>query len=148
MAGVEDHVQRIEAYCQEGLTTERLPSGIIIYRVSDMRRATVDVWYAATDALDKAAYSNQAHICSIIDIRQAGWPTPYAITMANKSAQNTPTDLQESMVILVADTIGFRMAEIAVRKLTSKARHATRIMRNEVEAIAWLQERIEMLKPN
>lgn len=147
MAGVGNQVERIEAYCQEGLITERLPSGIIIYRVSDMRRATIDVWYAATDALDKAAYVNQAHICSIIDIRQAGWPTPYAITMANKSAQNTPTDLQESMVILVADTIGFRMAEIAVRKLTSKARHATRILRNEAEAIVWLEERLGLREP-
>lgn len=146
MAGIEDHVQRIEAYCQEGLITERLPSGIFIYRASNMKRATIDVWYAAVSAHDTLAYANRAHICSIIDIRQAGWPTPYAITMANKSAQNTPPDLEESMVVLVADTIGFRMVEIMVRKLTSKARHATRIMRDETDAIEWLQERIELLK--
>lgn len=128
-----------------GFTWHQRDDGIFVYHFDDMRRTTIDAWMQASLSNDYQAVEQQQHIRSIIDLRNAGWPTPYALNQVVKAAQSTPSDLRESIAVLVKDAIGYRMAELALKRFDRKLQHASRLFRDENAALAWLQERQAIL---
>ena len=129
----------------EGITVEQWDNGITVYRVHDLRRSTVDAWFTYAAEADEIGYAAGRHVRSIYDLRKAGWPTPYTISEAIRGANSTIPDIRESVAVLVRDNIGFQMVRITINRLTRKARQSIRLFLHEDDALAWLEERREVL---
>ncbi len=116
--------------------------GFPICRVQDVRRASVDTLFGTLAKLDQEAFEAGKSRHTLIDIRYAGWPTPYAVAELIDAAKETPAGLRESIAILVApNNLAFRLVETMLSKLTKQVQKATRVFTREDEAMRWLHER-------
>lgn len=131
---------------QHGFTWYQREDGVIVYHLADVRRVTIDMWLQTSLGHDTAYAKTNQHVCRILDIREAGWPTPYALGQINKSAHLTPKGLRESLAVLVKDSLAFQMAEVAMRRFVPHLQQTSRLFRDENAALEWLQERRRMLE--
>jgi len=130
-----------------GLAIEHRPDGITIYRIRNVRRETADALYAAFAKADQEAFAENFHSRTILDLRGAGWPTPYGVTRLIKSAEETPIGLRESIAMLVSDAIAIQLVALLLHRMPTRAQNSTRLFSTEEEAIEWLEQRLLELGP-
>jgi hypothetical protein len=121
-----------------GLTVTRRDDGILVYRIRDMRRTTVDVTFAALHRFDIEATNAGYHLKRLIDVRGAGWPTPYALVRLIQVTNETPAELQESVAVLTSDSVAMQLIDLTLRKMPAQAKQVTRLFSTEERALAWL----------
>jgi hypothetical protein len=121
-----------------GLTVTRREDGILVYRIRDMRRATVDATFAALHRFDIEATTQGYYLKRLIDVRGAGWPTPYALAKLIQVTNETPDELRESVAVLTTDSVAMRLIDLTLRKMPAQAKQVTRIFNTEDRALAWL----------
>ena len=98
------NISHTETPC-EGFTVEYRDDGIIVYRITAVRRQIVDHWVEIFKKHEEEALANQRHLRRLMDVRGAGFPTPYAIAKAVEIASNDPEGLRETYAILVGDSV-------------------------------------------
>jgi hypothetical protein len=128
-----------------GLVVEHRPDGILIYRIRNVRRETADALYVAMTERDQDAYQSGRHVRSILDLRGAGWPTPYGAGKLIQSAEETPVGLRESVAVIVSDSIAMQLISLLLHRLPSRTQKVTRLFSTEEEAIEWLTQRLEQI---
>jgi hypothetical protein len=129
----------IETIIQDvGLTVTRRDDGILVYRIRDMRRPTVDATFAALHRFDIEATTQGYFLKRLIDVRGAGWPTPYALAKLIEVTNKTPDELREAVAVLTADSVAMRLIDLTLRKMPAQAKQVTRIFGTEERALAWL----------
>jgi hypothetical protein len=125
-----------------GLTVDQHADGFLVFRVRDVTRKTVDAVFDAFQKYDREAFEAGLARRTLVDMRQAGWPTPYAVMRMVQSARETPRGLRESVAVVVGhDRMAFRLLERLLSRLTTHAQQSTRLFINEEEAINWLRRR-------
>jgi len=130
----------------KGLTLEYYPDGVMIYRLTTMQRQSIDAWIDLVQQHEHAATIAQRPLYRVLDLRQAGYPTPYASTRAVWVATNTPENLVESLAVLVADTVALQFVKVVTNRLPSRYRSAVKLFLNEQEALDWLAYRRSELR--
>jgi hypothetical protein len=129
---------------QPGFTITYRDDGIIIYHLLDVRRNTVDAWVQAFHENEDEALAEGRHLRCIMDIRNAGLPTPYSTAKATELAKNKSEDLPKSYAILIDDSLGAEIMSNAMRRL-GKWLNNTRLFTDEQAALDWLDERLAEL---
>jgi hypothetical protein len=128
-----------------GLTIERREDGIIVLRLRDSRRATADAMYEELRESDEKCYAAGRHNRILIDVRGAGWPTPYTAGKALQISKETPAELRVSTAVVAPESVAAHLIDILIQKLPPRTQQAIRIFHDEEDAIAWLNQRLAEL---
>ena|SRR5690349_6960080 len=125
-----------------GLTIELYADGFLIFRIRDVTRNTADAVFDAYQKYDREAYEAGLSRRTLVDMRGAGWPTPYAVKRMIQASKETPAGLRESTAVLVGnDRMALRLMERLLSRLTRQSQQSARLFTSEEEAIRWLRGR-------
>jgi hypothetical protein len=127
-----------------GFTVDHREDGIIVYRMVNVRRETIDSWVQAFQQHEEEALAENRHLRRLMDIRGAGLPTPYAIAKAVEVVSNDPEGLRESYAILVGDSMTSQILSNSLRHLRKWISN-TSLFTDEQTALHWLDERLAEL---
>jgi hypothetical protein len=136
-------VSHSEAPCED-FTIEYHDDGLIVYRVTAVKRQVVDCWVETFKRHEEKALADQRHLRRLMDVRGAGFPTPYAMSKAVEIVSHDPEDLRESYAILVGDSATNQIFSAALGHL-DKWLSNTRLFTDEQNALEWLQQRLAEL---
>jgi hypothetical protein len=125
------------------LTVTVLESGIIIYRLGTFNFATVEAWITQGLADDQVALAQGLPRCSLIDISQAGYPTPYFLRRVTEATKLTPPGLPEAFAVVTANSGVLALIPHLMTLLPIKYQQDTRFFaaNQQAEAITWLEAR-------
>ncbi len=118
--------------------------GIIVYRLTNLRRDTIDRWVKAFQEDKQAALQSKRHLRRLMDVRGVGFPTPYGIAQAMENVKDEPEDLRESYAMLVDNSMIAQVLSNALRHL-SQWLNNMRLFTDEQAALDWLDERLAEL---
>lgn len=121
-----------------GLTAAQRVDDITVDQIHDVRRATAG---ALNEALRIAGRRNR----SLIDLRGAGWPTPYAPERTAQLSRETPVSLCESTAVVVSACFAAHLVDLLIRKLTPQTQQTVRGFSDLESAIAGLYQRLTEL---
>lgn len=131
----------------EAMAVEYRDDGLIIYRFTNILRDTVDQWAQHSHAQDLKAAAENRPLARLLDVRKAGYPTPYAIGKALEISRMTPENLQEVLAILTSDRIGTRMFSSVMRHMPSRLQQSTAVfVEDETLAVDWLLNRLAQIR--
>jgi hypothetical protein len=125
-----------------GLVVEQRPDGIVVYRVRNVKRETADALYEAFHNNDLEAFQERRHSRTILDLRGAGWPTPYGTARMIQSADETPEGLCESTAVITSDSVAMQLVGLLLQKLPARTQRSTRLFLREDDAVEWLKQRL------
>jgi hypothetical protein len=129
---------------QTDFTVTHRDNGIIVYRLENLRRTTLDSWSETFKKDEQTAITEKRHLRRLMDVRGVGFPTPYGITKAMENVSEDPEGLRESYAILVDNSMTAQVLSNALRHL-NKWLHNTRLFTDEHTALDWLDERLAEL---
>ena len=128
-----------------GMHIETTEDGILIIRVDNVRRETVDALCELMRAFDLEGAALKRHNRSILALSKHVYPTPYATQRLVALAKSTPPELRESQAVVVSDSVVARLVRMLVGKLDNKARQAVNVFFNEQDGLLWLRERTRII---
>jgi hypothetical protein len=128
----------------DGLTVIHGDDGITRVYLHDMNRPSVDSFMTFMAEHDQFCAKANKHALRVIRSKVL-YPTPYFVTRMIKNSDLTPKTLRESDAVIIPDT---RMAFIVrnmILRLNNPAQVSIRLCVNDVEAMAWLTARRQLL---
>lgn len=130
-----------------GFSYEIRDDGIIIYRLANLRRNTVDEFVEVSHNFDLDAFKAGRHSRCLLDISRLTFPTPYAIKRIKQNTEATPDGLKESWAVIAPTSRIYTFMMTNMKGLPLAKVQPIRLFRNEEEALAWLIARLEDLGP-
>lgn len=130
-----------------GFTYEVLDDGIKIYRLTDLKRDTVDAFFEMNLSMGLATMREGHHNRSILDVSTLLMPTPYAAKRFQKLATLRPKDGRSSVAILTPSRQLNMFVRTMLNHVPQNNKSHIRLCSSEEEAIAWLDERLNELGP-
>ncbi len=129
---------------QTGFSVTYREDGIIVYHLADVRRSTIDTWVEISHQHEAEALAENRHLRRVMDIREAGFPTPYSTIKTADLAKNSAHELRKSFAILVRDSMSGEIIRNAMRHI-NKWVDSTRLFTDEQDALDWLNDRLTEL---
>lgn len=130
-----------------GFSYEIRDDGVIVYHLADLRRETVDAFVEISHNFDVEAFEAGRHSRCLLDISELSFPTPYAAKRIQQNTEATPDGLKESYAVLTPTSAIYTFARTLISRLPGAKTRSIRLFRDEREAFAWLDERLEILGP-
>ncbi|MAU10331.1 MAG: hypothetical protein CL607_10955 [Anaerolineaceae bacterium] len=130
-----------------GFSYDIREDGIIVYRLANLRRDTVDEFVEVSRNFDVVAYEAGRHSRCLLDISKLSFPTPYAIKRLRENTESTPDGLKESWAVLAPTSRLYTFMMTNLKGLTKSKVQPVRLFQTEEEAFAWLEQRLEELGP-
>ena len=129
----------MEKIC-EGFTIEYRDDGILVYRLDNMRRDTVEALAAISKHHEAEAWLGCCHLLRMIVLEDVSIPTPLATVSARALKEETPEHLQESLALVGNDSTTYQLARIMQSQLSSPDN--MEVFDNTNAALDWLNARV------
>lgn len=112
-----------------------------LYRLSALNQETFDQFLDITQQHFEIARVGGRHLYRLLDITQAGYPTPYASAQLIALATQTPDDYAHTFAVLVGSGHAMQLVEILVRRFPKSQQQHVRVFAHEGVAWDWLAHR-------
>jgi len=130
-----------------GFTYEVRDDGIKIYRLTDLKRDTVEAFFEINLSMGLTTMREGHHNRSILDVSTLLMPTPYAAKRFQKLAALRPKDSRSSVAILTPSRQLYMFVRTMLSRVPQNNKSHIRLFSSEEEALAWLDERLNELGP-
>lgn len=131
----------------ERFQLEKRVDGIIVYRLADLLRESIDAFTEAATKTDLWAVENDCHARCLLDITKIRFPNPYAISRIQTLIKSTPDEIRESFAVLTPTSNLYSFARAIINHIPQSKTNSIRFFREEAEALAWLDERLQEIGP-
>lgn len=121
--------------------------GIVVYRLTNLDRETVDAFVAFTHEIDMKALETDSHSRCLLDVTALSMPTPYAAKRIQDSISRTPDALRESYAIITPTNLVYSFVRSVLNRLPQSETNSIRLFRDEARAVTWLNERLALIGP-
>jgi hypothetical protein len=128
----------------DGLLITHHENGITEIVIHDMRRPTVDLFIGAMEDHVRIYQQNNRHILRTIRTF-VPFPTPYFSTKLLSAIKKLPANHRESNAVITPDTRIMLLVRSLVARLEKPNNLSVRLCVNEKEALAWLEQRRQLL---
>lgn len=128
-----------------GFSYQIREDGIVVYRLTNLDRETVDAFVAFTHEIDMKALETDCHSRCLLDVTALSLPTPYAVKRIQDSIRSTPDALRESYAIITPTTMIYSFVRSVLNRLPQSETNSLRLFRDEAEAVAWPDERLALM---
>jgi hypothetical protein len=126
---------------------EERPDGIIVYHVYKISQAGTDAYFEAATKHDCEFAREGKHLRRIYWVHHTFVPTAYLFSRVNEATRLTPSNLQESIAVIVPNKVLYQIVNLFIKRLPEQhARNLSRIFLDEADALVWLEERDKQLK--
>ena len=130
-----------------GFTYEVRDDGIKIYRLTDLKRDTVEAFFEINLSMGLTTMREGHHNRSILDVSTLLMPTPYAAKRFQKLAALRPKDSRSSVAILTPSRQLYMFVRTMLSRVPQNNKSHIRLFSSQEEALAWLDERLNELGP-
>jgi hypothetical protein len=125
---------------QAGYRRERLPNGVLILRLMDARKETIEAWYEDCSRL-MTGWRPERRLRYLHDIRRAELVTPHAterVTRVLRRMRTLPVTDARGAILLHSETLAALLGSFLRRR--SEMGWDIRFFSDEGRAVRWLSE--------
>lgn len=119
--------------------------GINVFRLSDLRRESVDAFFEANLKLGTEAILAGRHARSLIDVSTLVMPTPYAIKKFQELVTKRPSGGRSSVAILTPAGPAYTFGRTILSRISTSHKAHLQLFNSEEAAFGWLDERLQEL---
>lgn len=130
---------------QTGFSYEMREDGILIYRLANLHRDTVDAFVEFSHEHDIQAYEAGMHSRCLLDVSNLSFPTPYAIKRIRESISTSPDGLRESYAVVTPTKPIYTFARGIMSNLPSSKTSSIHLFSSQEDALLWLTDRLQEL---
>jgi hypothetical protein len=123
---------------------EQLPSGVLVYRIKDSSRGTVDEWVKAL--VENEAYANDNHYhLRIMYLTSNFHPTPYGMSRMRSVMEGLNPEMRQSIAFVVMSNVIRTVLGIMTERVSTLTNTMMKSFPNTTNALYWLEQRKEIL---